>query len=995
MRQGNLFASVVSFSGAFCAAIAVLAIICFPAVGVAQSDVSGTWSGAYSATWSIGCNLPVTGTGTIVLVLTQNGSSVSGTGSLSAIPIGGSCSAPTFGPGENTPLTGTISGSTLAMTFFTMEGNTGSSTATVSGNSMSGKITSTSVWNGDSNLTFAATRPSTPSGSQSCNLAIVVDCTNSKCTSTTTNNGTSSCSGVFIAGFLSEAPPTQISMSGFNSGLGFTNCVDNTVYPYEGMTFAACGGDATLGPHGSFTSTVNISGSAPILGFTYVVDSLDTNNELAIVSAYANVIQPTCTPTLFAPTNISSGGSYSLAWTATSSGSAYQIDESTASDFSNVTSQTVSTTSATFKHTVTANTTYYYRVRSTSCSGGAPGPYSATASTLVTAPQPPTPGQRTYDGVTQFGSTDPVSIQILVKGPSQKSGALGDPTFTATSDKPYMSITPSTGTIPPGGTLVTVVMNPTNLPPGANTGTVTVTPSTGTAQTTPVSVSLVTPVASGGKSLPPANALIIPVVTHVNGAAGPFVSDVRMTNASTSAIDYQVTFTPTRSDGTTTGKITTINVKSLQTIALNDIAKDFFGYGASGDPNDPNATGFGSLEIRPLKNSSTATYASSRTYISTAAGTYGQFIAAIPFSQFATALSALPLQPPSGPPAPMSLQQVAESSKFYTNLGLVEGSGTPASGHINVYDDLGTLLKSVAYSLQPGEQQQLGHFILNSGIANLDDGRIEITVESATGAVSAYASVLDKKTADPLAVMPVQAANVNATRYVAPGIAEFTSAVSNYHSDIRLFNGGTTGANVTLTYYPQGNGTPVTMPAFALGKGQVKAIDNVLPSFFNVASGGGSILATTPTTSSLVLTGRTYSLDPVSGGTFGQFIPGVTPSSGSVGVGDTPLQILQLEQSSQFHSNVGLVETSGNAAHGKLMLVLPDSTVSPVIEFDLAPNEFRQLGYIIQLAGFFNISNPVYNARVIVQVTSGSGRVAAYGSIIDNFTTDPTYVPAQ
>jgi hypothetical protein len=542
---------------------------------------------------------------------------------------------------------------------------------------------------------------------------------------------------------------------------------------------------------------------------------------------------------------------------------------------------------------------------------------------------------------------------------------------------------------------VTAVMNPTNLPPGANTGTVTVTPSTGTAQTTPVSVSLVTPVATGGKSLPPANALIIPVVTHVNGAAGPFVSDVRMTNASTSAIDYQITFTPTRSNGTTTGKITTINVKSLQTIALNDIAKDFFGYGASGDPNDPNATGFGSLEIRPLKSSSTATYASSRTYISTAAGTYGQFIAAIPFSQFATALSALPIpgQPPSGPPAPMSLQQVAESSKFYTNLGIVEGSGTAASGHINVYDDLGNQLKSVAYSLQPGEQQQLGHFILNSGIANLEDGRIEITVESATGAVSAYASVLDKKTADPLAVMPVQAANVKATRYVVPGIAEFTSSVSNFHSDIRLYNGGSTSANVTLTYYPQANGTPVTMPAFTLGTGQVKAIDNVLPSFFNVASGGGSVVATTSTTSSLVLTGRTYSLDPVTGGTFGQFIPGVTPSSGSIGSGDTPLQILQLEQSSQFRSNVGLVETSGNAVHGKLTLVLPDSTASAVIEFDLAANEFRQFGTIIQQA--FTQTNPVYNARVIVQVTSGSGRVAAYGSVIDNATSDPTYVPAQ
>ena len=37
----------------------------------------------------------------------------------------------------------------------------------------------------------------------------------------------------------------------------------------------------------------------------------------------------------------------------------------------------------------------------------------------------------------------------------------------------------------------------------------------------------------------------------------------------------------------------------------------------------------------------------------------------------------------------------------------------------------------------------------------------------------------------------------------------------------------------------------------------------------------------------------------------------------------------------------------------------------------------------------------IYNARISVEVTSGSGRVASYGSVIDNATSDPTYVPAQ
>jgi hypothetical protein len=504
----------------------------------------------------------------------------------------------------------------------------------------------------------------------------------------------------------------------------------------------------------------------------------------------------------------------------------------------------------------------------------------------------------------------------------------------------------------------------------------------------------VTPVALGGKALPPGNALIIPVVTHVNSAAGPFQSDVRITNAGASPIDYQVTFTPTRSDGTQTGKITNITIAGGQTIALNDIAKDFFGYGATGDVND---VGFGSLEIRPINNSSTLTYASSRTFATTALGTYGQFVAAIPFAQFAGPAVSSIFGQPSASPTVISLQQVAESAKFRTNLGLVEGSGTPASGRIRVIDDLGTVLKEIPYSLQPGEHQQLNQFIKNiAGIPNLDDGRIEITVDSPTGAISAYASVLDNVTADPLAVQPVQASQVSAQRYIVPGMAEIVTPFSNFHSDMRIYNGGTTSAIVTPTFFPQG-GAPVTVAPISIGAGKVKAYDNVLPTLFNVTNGGGSVLLTTPDNSSLVATGRTYSYDSHNG-TFGQFIPGVSPSNG-IGTGDKPLQLLQLEQSSQFRSNVGITELSGNTANVKITIIPPDGRTSAVITLDdahgnaLQPNEFRQFNRIIEQA--YGTGVQIYNARIVVEVTAGSGRVAAYASVLDNSSLDPTYVPAQ
>jgi len=825
---------------------------------------------------------------------------------------------------------------------------------------------------------------------QTCNLGISVTCNqNGNCTAVTTNNGSNICSGIFYTGFEAPGAAASGALTQFNSGLADANC---PAIPQATVPFVFCFAGSMLHPGTSITSTVHVTGGAnqPVIAFTGVIDEENPNNEPTFVFAYANAQTSTCTPTALASTIAQSGGSYRVYWTQTSNPQTqYQIDESTTSDFSaNVTSQTVSAFSALFTHTVTSNTTYYYRVRATSCNGG-PGPFSPTVSTVVQAQQTFASDTKTgADIAVPVGSTNPVTLKLFIPGPTGKTGS-NDTGFSITSDKPFITVSPSTGTIPTGGTTVTVTADPTLLPTGANTGTVTVTTGAGSSPVS-VSVSVVTPVAPGSKTLPPGNALIIPVVTHVNGATSPFFSDLRLTNAAASTISYQLTFTPTRTDGTTSSKVTNVTVNPAQTVALNDIVKDFFGYGATGEASD---TGFGSLEIRPLSSSSNLTYASSRTYASTTAGTFGQFIAAIPFSKLIGTLGpALPGLPATPAPKTLSLQQIAQSAKFRTNLGIAEGSGSPASGTIRVYDDNGTLLKSVPFSLQPGEHQQLNQFLAVNGITSLEDGRIEITVESSTGAVSAYASVLDNITTDPLAVMPAIPPQISATRYVLPGIADLNNGAANFHSDIRVYNGGTSSVTLTPTYYPQGNGTPTAGTPFTVAAGQVKAFDNALPSMFNVTNSGGAILFTSPTSSSVVVTGRTYSVkngNPTEG-TFGQFIPGVTPSDG-IGIGNKPLQILQLEQSPNFRSNLGLAELTGNPARVHITLYLPDSKVTPSTDVDLAANEFRQLPSVI--AGM-NPGN-TYNARISVEVTSGTGRVSAYGSVVDNNTQDPTYVPAQ
>jgi hypothetical protein len=229
---------------------------------------------------------------------------------------------------------------------------------------------------------------------------------------------------------------------------------------------------------------------------------------------------------------------------------------------------------------------------------------------------------------------------------------------------------------------------------------------------------------------------------------------------------------------------------------------------------------------------------------------------------------------------------------------------------------------------------------------------------------------------------------VNSNRYVIPGVA-YSNGIANWRTDVRLYNSASISVNATLTYYPQGAPGSPRSQTITIAAGETRGIDNILNTMFGITdpSAGGSVVVTTTSTSSIIASARTYT--PTDIGTVGQFIPAVTPVE-SVGVADRALQLLQLEYSDAFRTNIGLAETTGSPATVEVSLVLPDSKVTPIISFSLAPNEFIQFS----LASF-GLTDSIYNARVAVKVVDGTGKATAYGSLVDNLSKDPTYVPAQ
>ena len=502
---------------------------------------------------------------------------------------------------------------------------------------------------------------------------------------------------------------------------------------------------------------------------------------------------------------------------------------------------------------------------------------------------------------------------------------------------------------------------------------------TAVSTTSPVSVTLVTPASPSGKSAATSGSLILPAVAHVEGLAS-FRSDVRLANTSARPLRYQLTFTPSGTDATRSAVQTSLQVEAGATVALNDLLATFFGSGVSGSAS-------GSLEIKPIvatsdtTSSPNVTFVSSRTFSVTPAGTSGQFIPALPLSRFAGAAGNALF-------STLLVPQISQSGAFRTNIGLVEGAVQPAHVILSFFDAAGFLLSQLPVDLQPGEHRQLNGIVTSSG-ALASAARMEVNVTSATGLVTAYASVLDQRTSDPMLVDAVATGSLHAKKYVVPGVAALDAGNGNrWRTDVRIYNASASDQPATLSFTPQGSASPAQSISLTLNAGQVRSLDDVVRSAFGTDGAGGSIAVTTSDPSTLAVTARTY-FDTGSG-TFGQYIPAFTETGGS-GPGERAQQILQVEQSDRFRTNLGLAELSGSPATVTVTALVPELKIAPTITLSLPPNGFVQYGSILAQLGLSN----VYNGRLAVKVTSDTGRVAGYGCLIDNASGDPTYIPSQ
>jgi hypothetical protein len=707
------------------------------------------------------------------------------------------------------------------------------------------------------------------------------------------------------------------------------------------------------------------------------------------------------TPSLRAPSESSSEVRYTVRWSTEPGAQMYELEESLTLDFGGANSYMTVKPEFSFTHTNASGNAlpYFYRVRSVSSCNGARSLFSDVIAVAVL----PALGNDANQIHGAAPADDPQTIHnslTLGGGNNGPAAQSGEP-FSVTSSVPWITVTPSSGIIPAGGITLDVASDPAGLPFGISNGALTITIGSGSSKsslgihpldgtpttTTTVSVNMSQPVSSNPKNTPPPDALIFAAVAHATGVNSQFQSDVRVSNTSPQTMKYQLTFTPSGEDGITVGKQTTLNVEPGKTVALDDVLKSWFGVTTTA----PSATG--ALEVRPLTVTTTSTsgqprtglpnavtFAASRMYNLVAGGTFGQYIPPVAFSNFISKIG------DAASASALTLQQTAQSSAFRTNLGLIEGSGEGANVQLSVFGDGGQKLTEFSQALKGGQHLQLNSVLAQHGLSNLSDGRIEARVTSGLGKITTYASVVDNKTGDSLLVSPVSVKSLGASKYVLPGVADLSNGATNWRSDLRVYNAGDANVAANVTFYPQ-EGSPVTKQVNVAAH-EVRTFDSALQTLFGVNNQGGMVQIVTASATPLVATGRTY--NETVNGSFGQFVPAVTLNEAAAR--DTrALQLLQVEESARYKTNLGLAEMNGKAATVEITVLPPDSRVAAVTTIELPANGFQQYTSILKSIGITNS----YNVRMSIKVTKGEGRITSYASVIDLSTGDPTYIPAQ
>jgi len=227
------------------------------------------------------------------------------------------------------------------------------------------------------------------------------------------------------------------------------------------------------------------------------------------------------------------------------------------------------------------------------------------------------------------------------------------------------------------------------------------------------------------------------------------------------------------------------------------------------------------------------------------------------------------------------------------------------------------------------------------------------------------------------------------TTFVPAAARDRGAAGSFFVTDLDVMNPNGAAASCVMNWLPRDtdNSNPTESDPIIVGAGSSERFEDVLGSVFGFddgmrAAGALAIVCDVP---DMVVFSRTF--NRTDEGTFGQGIPGI-PSDELIRPGQVK-RIIFMTESEAYRSNLGIMNGTSESIAVNYARYLPDGT-----RWANSQREIPPWGNI-QINRVFEDADPVEGAYIEVWTETFGGAFAAYGSVLDNPTSDPTTVLPQ
>jgi PKD repeat protein len=552
-----------------------------------------------------------------------------------------------------------------------------------------------------------------------------------------------------------------------------------------------------------------------------------------------------------------------------------------------------------------------------------------------------------------------VAAQILPVGAafafSPTSGTAGATTFTFTDQ--------STGPVTSwqwsfGDGSGSTDRNPSKVYAGSGTYTVmlTVRGSSGQQSTTSRSVSVGAPAPT---AIPFSS--LVPVSTAVSGVGGTsWRTSLTVFNAGSFAVPVDVVYLPGAGQAAQTRQVW---LAAGRSVAWQNVLGELFGI----------TDGAGALHFATSSTSGTPDLRiASRTYTDGAHGTYGQFVGDLHGDSISPRLH---------------LPGLAMNATFRSNVGLVNRSASHVSSTLSLYGANGALLGQTTIPLAPRSFHQQSLAAIFPVVSNVHQDQMSLEIVSpVANAVTAYGSVIDNVSQDPVFVQARPTASSNEVYLAAVGRTAGASG-TYWRSDVTLHNPGGGSVSATIRFLRSGQDNRFAPSrTVSLGARGTQTIRDVM-TWLGAGEGSGALQITwSGTSGTVVATSRTYTTRGFDSGTLGQAI-GMT-SAADFG----PRAIVTgLVSDARFRANVGVVNSGDSAIGVTLHLTLPDGrriassfvTVPPRSQIQGAASDLFPSAPLANLGSF----------TVVAETQLPT--MFAYGSVIDNQSGDPIFISGR